>query len=218
MIKLIIFDLWQTLAYRDVEKGSTTQMLEQTWSSLPKKDFVKIFENSVQTQKRSNKYEAYENLCKNMGLQTTKDNIDLLMNIRDYAESKAKEYPHTIWMLSQLKKLWYKIWLLSNSSIFAIEILKEKTKILDYIDYPLFSFEVGTIKPDLAFFEKMLEITGYKPEEAIMVWDKLDDDVIPPRELGMNAILFENYEQLKSDFASFWIVLEKLISKFMQMR
>ena len=208
MIKLIIFDLWQTLAYRDVEKGSTTQMLEQTWSSLPKKDFVKIFENSVQTQKRSNKYEAYENLCKNMGLQTTKDNIDLLMNIRDYAESKAKEYPHTIWMLSQLKKLWYKIWLLSNSSIFAIEILKEKTKILDYIDYPLFSFEVGTIKPDLAFFEKMLEITGYKPEEAIMVWDKLDDDVIPPRELGMNAILFENYEQLKSDFASFWIVLE----------
>lgn len=208
MIKLIIFDLWQTLAYRDVEKGSTTQMLEQTWLSIPKKDFVKIFENSLQTKKRSNKYEAYENLCKNMGLQTTKDNIDLLMNIRDYAESKAKEYPHTIWMLSQLKKLWYKIWLLSNSSIFAIEILKEKTKILDYIDYPLFSFEVGTIKPDLAFFEKMLEITGYKPEEAIMVWDKLDDDVIPPRELGMNAILFENYEQLKSDFASFWIVLE----------
>ncbi len=208
MIKLIIFDLWQTLAYRDEEKDSITQMLEQTWLSIPKKDFVKIFENSIQTQKRSNKYEAYENLCKNMGLQTTKDNIDLLMNIRDYAESKTKEYPHTIWMLSQLKKLWYKIWLLSNSSIFAIEILKEKTKILDYIDYPLFSFEVGTIKPDLAFFEKMLEITGYKPEEAIMVWDKLDDDVIPPRELGMNAILFENYEQLKSDFASFWIVLE----------
>ncbi len=208
MIKLIIFDLWQTLAYRDEEKDSITQMLEQTWLSIPKKDFVKIFENSIQTQKRSNKYEAYENLCKNMGLQTTKDNIDLLMNIRDYAESKTKEYPHTIWMLSQLKKLWYKIWLLSNSSIFAIEILKEKTKILDYIDYPLFSFEVGTIKPDLTFFEKMLEITGYKPEEAIMVWDKLDDDVTPPRELGMNAILFENYEQLKSDFASFWIVLE----------
>ncbi len=64
--------------------------------SIPKKDFVKIFENSIQTQKRSNKYEAYENLCKNMGLQTTKDNIDLLMNIRDYAESKTKEYPHTI--------------------------------------------------------------------------------------------------------------------------
>jgi len=32
--------------------------------------------------------------------------------------------------------------------------------------------------------------------------------VLPPRELGMHAILFENYEQLKSDFASFGIVLE----------
>lgn len=30
MIKLIIFDLRKTLAYRDVEKSSTTQMLEQT--------------------------------------------------------------------------------------------------------------------------------------------------------------------------------------------
>lgn len=207
MIKLIIFDLRKTLAYRDVEKSSTTQMLEQTWSSLPKKDFVKIFENSVQTKKRTNKYEAYENLCKNMGLPMTKDNVNLLMNIRDYAESQSKLYLYTIPMLKQLRKLWYKIWLLSNSSIFAVEVLKRKTNLLDYIDYPLFSFEVGTIKPDLAFFEKMLEITGYKPEEVIMVWDKLHDDVLPPRELGMNAILFENYEQLKSDFASFGIVL-----------
>lgn len=207
MIKLIIFDLRKTLAYRDVEKSSTTQMLEQTWASLPKKDFVKIFENSVQTKKRTNKYEAYENLCKNMGLSITEDNVNLLINIRDYAESQSKLYLHTIPMLKQLRKLWYKIWLLSNSSIFAVEVLKRKTNLLDYIDYPLFSFEVGTIKPDLAFFEKMLEITACKPEEAIMVWDKLDDDVLPPRELGMNSILFENYEQLKSDFASFGIVL-----------
>lgn len=208
MIKLIIFDLRKTLAYRDVEKSSTTQILEQTWASLPKKDFVKIFENSVQTKKRTNKYEAYENLCKNMGLPMTKDNMNLLINIRDYAESQSKLYLHTIPMLKQLRKLWYKIWLLSNSSIFAVEVLKRKTNLLDYIDYPLFSFEVGTIKPDLAFFEKMLEITACKPEEVIMVWDKLHDDVLPPRELGMNSILFENYEQLKSDFASFGIVLE----------
>lgn len=207
MIKLIIFDLRKTLAYRDVEKSSTTQMLEQTWSSLPKKDFVKIFENSVQTKKRTNKYEAYENLCKNMGLSITEDNVNLLINIRDYAESQSKLYLYTIPMLKQLRKLWYKIWLLSNSSIFAVEVLKRKTNLLDYIDYPLFSFEVGTIKPDFAFFEKMLEITACTPEEAIMVWDKLNDDVFPPRELEMNAILFENYEQLKSDFASFGIVL-----------
>lgn len=208
MIKLIIFDLWQTLAYRNTKKWSTSQMLEKTWSSLPHKDFVKIFELSLQTKKRNSKYEAYENLCKNMGLLMTKDNVNLLMNIRDFAESKTKEYPHSISMLKQLQKQGYKTWLLSNSSIFAVEAIKEKTAILDYIDYPLFSFELGTIKPDLAFFEKMLEITACKPEETIMVWDKLDDDVLPPRELGMHAILFENYEQLKSDFASFGIVLE----------
>jgi FMN phosphatase YigB (HAD superfamily) len=105
MIKLIIFDLWRTLAYRDVEYSSTTKMLEETGVSINKNVFVKVFETSLQTKKRSNKYEAYENLCKNMKLPITEHNVNLLMNIRDYAESKTKEYSHTISMLQQLKKL-----------------------------------------------------------------------------------------------------------------
>jgi FMN phosphatase YigB (HAD superfamily) len=130
------------------------------------------------------------------------------MNIRDNAESRTKEYSHTISMLQQLKKLWYKIWLLSNSSVFAVEQIKKKTSILDYIDYPLFSFDVWVIKPDISFFKKMLNTTNCKPEEAIMIWDKLNDDILPPRQIWMNSILFENYDQLKKDISSFWIMLQ----------
>lgn len=207
MIKLIIFDLWRTLAYRDVEYSSTTKMLEETGVSINKNVFVKVFETSLQTKKRSNKYEAYENLCKNMKLPITEHNVNLLMNIRDYAESKTKEYSHTISMLQQLKKLWYKIWLLSNSSVFAVEQIKKKTSILDYIDYPLFSFDIWLIKPDISFFKEMLNKANCKPEESIMIWDKINDDVLPPRQIWMNSILFENYEQLKKEFLTFGIKL-----------
>jgi putative hydrolase of the HAD superfamily len=131
-----------------------------------------------------------------------------LMSMRDYAENQTKEYEHTIPMLKQLKDSWYKIWLISNSSVFEIEHLKERTKILDYVDYPLFSFDIGIIKPNPKIFEKMLKISWYKPEEIIMIWDKLVDDVRPPRELWMNSLLFENYEQLKKDLLNFGIVLE----------
>lgn len=208
MIKIIIFDLWQTLAYRDVEKCSDTQMCEDSWSSISPKDFVKIFENSIQTKKRTDKYEAYSNLCKNMELPITEHNVNLLMNIRDNAEAKTKEYSYTISMLQQLKKLWYKIWLLSNSSVFAVEQIKKKTSILDYIDYPLFSFDVWVIKPDISFFKEMLNMANCKPEESIMIWDKINDDVLPPRQIWMNSILFENYEQLKKDISLFWISLK----------
>jgi FMN phosphatase YigB (HAD superfamily) len=131
-----------------------------------------------------------------------------LISIRDEAENHTKEFKHTITMLKQLKETWYKIWLISNCSIFALEKIKEKTKILDYIDYPLFSFEVGIIKPNLKIFEKMLEISWCKPEETIMIWDKIWDDVLPPKQLGISSLLYENYEQLKKDLLGYGVVLQ----------
>ena len=71
MIKLIIFDLWQTLAYRAVKYSTTSEMLKKTKANIPKDKFIKIFENSIQTKKWKSKFEAYKNLCKNMGLETT---------------------------------------------------------------------------------------------------------------------------------------------------
>lgn len=208
MIKLIVFDIWQTLAYRDLPENSSKTIRKTIKSQIPYLEFVKIFEDSLQTKKWDSKFDAYANLCKNIKLPVTDENVNLLMSMRDDAENKTKEYEYTIPMLKQLKKSWYKIWLISNSSVFEIEHLKGKTKILDYIDYPLFSFDIGIIKPNPKIFEKMLKISWYKPEEIIMIWDKLVDDVRPPRELWMNSLLFENYEQLKKDLLNFGIVLE----------
>lgn len=208
MIRLIIFDLWQTLAYRDVEYSTTSMMLEKTKANIPKDKFVKIFEESLQTKKWKSKFEAYKNLCKNMGLETTEQNIKLLMDIRDKAEEETKLYPHTISMLKQLREQGYKTGLISNSSVFAVEKIKQKTKLLEYIDYSLFSFDVGVIKPNLKFFTKMLEIVKCKPEETIMIGDKLNDDVIPPKKLGMNSIFYTDYETLKKELASFGISIQ----------
>jgi len=155
MIKLVIFDLWQTLAYRDVEYSTTSMMLEKTGADIPKDKFVKIFEESLQTKKWESKFKAYRNLCKNMGLKTTEYNIKLLRDIRDKAEEETKLYSHTMPMLKKLRKEGYKTGLISNSSVFAVEQIKQKTNLLEHIDYPLFSFDVGVIKPNLKFFTKM---------------------------------------------------------------
>lgn len=207
MIRLIIFDLWQTLAYRDVDYSTISKMLECTEVEIPKEKFLKIYEESIQTKKWDSKFKAYENLCKNMGLETTKKNINLLMNIRDKAEAETKLFFHTIPMLKQLREQNYKIGLISNSSVFAVEQIKKKTNLLDYIDYPLFSFDVGVIKPNLKIFKEMLKITKCRPEETIMIGDKLNDDIVPSLSLGMNAIIFENYEQLKKELSNFGIFI-----------
>ena len=208
MISLIVFDFWKTLAYRDVEESSTKTILRVTNSPIPHPEFIKIFENSLQTKKWESKFDAYTDLCKNMNLPVTDENVNLLISIVDNAMNNTKEYEHTIPMLKQIKDAWYKTWLISNTSIFSLEAIKNKTRILDYIDYPLFSFDIGVIKPDLKVFQKMLEISWCKPEESIMIGDKMWDDVLPPREIWMNSCLFENYEQLKKDLLDYNIVLQ----------
>lgn len=207
MIKLIIFDLWQTLAYRDVKYSTTSKMLEKTGAKILKEKFVKMFEESIQTKRWNSRFEAYKSLCKNMKIAITPENINLLIDIRDKAESETKLYPHTISMLKQLRKQGYKIGLISNSSIFAVEHIK-KTDLLNYVDYPLFSFDVGVIKPDLKFFKEMLKISKCKPQETIMIGDKLNDDILPPQSIGMNAIFFKDYKQLKTELISFGIFIE----------
>jgi HAD superfamily hydrolase (TIGR01509 family) len=199
MIELVVFDLWQTLAYRDSGFDALSEILKKTNSKIPRKEFVKIFERSLQTRRWGSKYDAYSNLCKNMNAEVNDDNVNFMIDIRTKDEAYTKLYPHVIPMLETLKNQNYKIGLLSNSSIWSVEQIKAKTKLLDYIDYPLFSFDVGTIKPDLMFFRKMLEISGKNPENTIMIGDKMEDDVLPARKVGMNAIDFRDYERLKED-------------------
>jgi len=208
MIKLIIFDLWKTLAYKDVHDSSLKEMLKLTGVKIPKSKFVKIFEESVQTKKWKSEFAAYKNLCDHMGIEHTKENVNLLMKIRDKAEAKAKLFPHTISMLKQLRKKGYKIGLVSNSSVFAVKQLKKKTNLLKYIDYPYFSYDVRVIKPDVKAFRKMLKKAKCRPEEAIMIGDKPKDDIIPEKKMGLNTILFKNYKQLKKDFMKFSIKLD----------
>lgn len=54
----------------------------------------------------------------------------------------------------------------------------------------------------------MLKISKCKPEETIMIGDKLNDDVLPAKSLGMNAILFKDYEQLKNELSTFGISIK----------
>ena len=208
-IKLIVFDLWNTLAYKKNNSNhkSLQKMLDKTGSDIPMDKFVKIFENSTQTKKWKNEKYAYENLCKNMKLECNNKNINSLMIARRKVETKFSIYKNTIPMLKKLRKAGYSIGIISNSTPFVIKRLSKKTKILDYINFPLFSFDIGVVKPNLKLYKAMLKRAGAKPSETIMIGDNPDDDVFPARKLGINSIHYKNFKQLKKDFGHFGINL-----------
>jgi HAD superfamily hydrolase (TIGR01509 family) len=59
----------------------------------------------------------------------------------------------------------------------------------DAIDAVASSHSVGWRKPHPAIFQHALDLTGARPEETVMVGDRLDADVAGAQALGMRAVL-----------------------------
>jgi FMN phosphatase YigB (HAD superfamily) len=56
-------------------------------------------------------------------------------------------------------------------------------------DEILISADLGFEKPSRGFFEKVAEAAGAKPAEVLYIGDRVDNDVLPARSLGMMAVL-----------------------------
>ena len=52
------------------------------------------------------------------------------------------------------------------------------------------SGSLGIKKPDERFFRTILEKAGFSPSEAIMIGDRLDNDIIPAKQKGLRTIWF----------------------------
>ncbi|MCX6741104.1 MAG: HAD family hydrolase, partial [Candidatus Parcubacteria bacterium] len=143
----------------------------------------------------------------NIKISVTENNIQKLIRLDDRRRRLgAKIYVYAPPLLKKLRKMGYKIGLISNSNIFAIKNIRQ-TGILKYVDYPLFAFQIGAIKPDLKIYKKMLSMAKCQPAEAIMIGDKMGDDVVPPRKMGMRAIHFTGYQNLKKSLKKYNINL-----------
>ncbi len=114
-------------------------------------------------------------------------------------------YPEAEEILRYLKKLGYKLGVIANQSLGTAERLKQ-WNLLQYIDVVAASAELGAAKPDPAIFEKAFEMAGCVPKEAVMIGDRLDNDIVPAKKLGMRAIwvkqgfnAYQNVEALEAE-------------------
>lgn len=96
-------------------------------------------------------------------------------------------YPEAEEALRYLKNLGYRIGVIANQSLGTAERLA-KWNLLQYIDVVAASAELGVAKPDPAIFQKAFEMAGCTAEEAVMVGDRLDNDMVPAKKLGMRTI------------------------------
>ncbi len=81
----------------------------------------------------------------------------------------------------------YKLGIIANQSLGTQERI-DNWGIGKFFDVVMASAEAGCAKPDLKIFSMALDKAGCKPADAVMVGDRLDNDIIPAKKLGMKTI------------------------------
>ena len=210
MIKLIVFDLWATLAKRDgIDFHFALKIVEEFKLDKLEADVNDIFRNTVKTRRWETEFDAYIEFARNVGIEPTKENTFKIMKLRKIAESNVMVYDFVYPLFKALKKNNYILSIITNSSIFEKELLEKNTRILDYIDYPLFSYEIGAVKPNPMIYLELQRQTMILADEIVMIGDNVINDVLTPKQLNWNAIHFDgDYNKLKKDLEALGINLK----------
>ncbi|WP_326691599.1 HAD family hydrolase [Streptomyces sp. NBC_01795] len=88
--------------------------------------------------------------------------------------------------LTALRKAGYAIHIAGNQTVRAGELLRALDLPADSVST---SAEWGIAKPDLGFFERVLQTTGTDPSATLYVGDHPANDIVPARAAGLRACL-----------------------------
>ena len=138
--------------------------------------------------------EMKEILLKNYPQYANK--IDKIITNIDYNYILFEKYD-TAQYLKQLKNEGYKIYLLSDLSLDSYNFNK-KFDFFNYIDGGVYSFEVGSTKPNEINYKTLLNKYSLIPNETIFIDDNINN-INAGNKLGIIGILFTNLKQVKEE-------------------
>lgn len=184
-IKVVVFDLWNTLIY-----DSSTDNHEKISNLLGFKDRSEFWDycDLHFFNKNQTFYEFVKDLVKERNLPDgTFQKIESL-----WEESKTLVYtfPESASVLKKLKSK-YKLAIVSNAAEDEANSSLEKLNIKEYFDYIVISCKVGLAKPDKRIFQLALDHFNVEPEETVMVGDNMENDIITPRMMGFKTFLID---------------------------
>ena len=96
-------------------------------------------------------------------------------------------FKDTIYVLEYLKSKGYKLGIIANQKK-GLEKRLDEFGILKCFELVIASEEVGISKPDKEIFIITISKVNCIPQECVMIGDRLDNDIIPAKQIGMKTI------------------------------
>jgi len=113
--------------------------------------------------------------------------------------SRPIVYEETFRVLDLLKGKYQLLLLTNGSPDLQREKLAGVPELVPYFDHIIISGEFGQGKPAAAIFEHALERLGIKPEDGVMVGDKLTTDILGANTIGMTSVWINRHDVQRND-------------------
>ena len=157
---------------------------------MPFSEYVVRMEKAMMTSKFNNLKEAFENVCKEFNLEINNDKIDSLVGMWNKSWMLAQPYQEIKEILTELRKN-NQIILVSNTDCFSIKQVMEKFNLDELFDKVFLSCEIGMIKTDQNFFKHVLTDLNLTTDDATMVGDSIQSDIMAAKRMDMKAVLID---------------------------
>jgi len=119
-------------------------------------------------------------------------------------EVKLQKIPYVDKVLQKLKQR-YKLGIVTNTMVSReqhVRMALRRIGLEQYFDVILTSVDVGYEKPDEKIFLKALGALDVRPEEAVMVGNRLFTDIVGANRIGMKTVLFKWNERYPEEARS----------------
>lgn len=176
MIDAVVFDVGETLVDETREYGTWAD-----WLGVPRHTFVSVFGAVIATGK------DYRET-----FQVFRPGFDLTSEREARAEAGKPEwfgeedlYADVRPALSALREMNVWVGIVGNQTVRAGGLLRGLDLPTDFIAT---SDDWGVSKPDVAFFEKVIEVAPTDdPARIVYVGDRIDNDIAPAKHVGMRT-------------------------------
>jgi FMN phosphatase YigB (HAD superfamily) len=181
-IKLISFDLFGTLVFYN----------EAYWWLYYLQCFLfnRNFRENLKELKRDS--QVMDGHLISLMQESKKFSVVTINFFADFLRDELRSiqfYPDAVNTLVSLQKAGYKIALTSNlAKDFGDKVLKIFPIQPDLV---LFSYEIGSRKPEDKIFAELIEKSGFEPEEIIHIGDKFENDYQGAVKHKINPILLD---------------------------
>jgi HAD superfamily hydrolase (TIGR01509 family) len=159
--------------------------------------------------------ELFQQALSALGLDVPREMVQQIHELEYRAVVSTRTVPpENLQALAELRSRGLKLGLVSNAHFLPALMIEdfERLGLVEHMDVIVTSSQLGLRKPHPAIFERLLAELDVSPGEAMFVGDKVREDVVGPKEVGMRAVLTHQFRQEGFEDAEFQpdIVIESL--------